>query len=162
MASIRRLTTLLILILGWQREVIRSVVFAFSNIRIHERCLRQNLDTRSHSRTTARSSSCLESVAASSEVQWNVYVDQSPKAIEKGGDEALDAFVCLAPITVSIKPVIMSKVSKSKQPFIRCIPKDTSDGIKPLEIANVNSVEKVYRSLSKHMKVKVCSSHLVL
>lgn len=153
MAPMRRLATILILALSWQREVNLSAVFAFSSSLFQERCHRRSLETRSCLMTASNSIA-----ASSSEVQWIVYIDQSPKALEKGGGETLDAFVCLAPTTVSIKPVILSKVSKSKQPFIRCIPTEINNGSTPLDIANVNSVEKVYRSLSKHMKVKVYSS----
>jgi hypothetical protein len=85
--------------------------------------------------------------AASS--SWEVYVDQSSGSLDKGGGATLDAFLSLAPSNVQVRPAVFK--TKSKGPAVRCI--STSRGF---DVGNVDSVDKVYRILSKHMEVQVC------
>jgi hypothetical protein len=57
------------------------------------------------------------------------------------------------PDAVQVIPTILSAKTKSKPPAIRCL----SLGSRPsLDVGNVDSVDKVYRILNKHMQVKVC------
>ena len=99
-----------------------------------------------------------------------MYVDQSKSSLEKGGGATLDAFVALVPSdgSVHVHPALLPKTSKvvAKGPAVRCIPASTKaegriDGTSapllasPMDIANVDSVDKVYRVLTKHMNVKV-------
>jgi hypothetical protein len=99
-----------------------------------------------------------------------VYVDQSKSSLEKGGSATLDAFVALVPSdgTVQVHAALLPKTSKvvTKGPAVRCIPTVNAEKIgggsgsigslSPMDIANVDSVDKVYRVLTKHMSVKVC------
>jgi hypothetical protein len=96
-----------------------------------------------------------------------VYVDQSKSSLEKGGSATLDAFVALVPTdgTVQVHAALLPKTSKvaTKGPAVRCIPTGTSNNAgpsplllsSPMDIANVDSVDKVYRVLTRHMNVKV-------
>lgn len=86
--------------------------------------------------------------------EWEVFVDQSKSSLDKGGSATLDAFVGLAPPgTVKIQPVIISKI-KSKGPLVRCVSAQNSDR-NSFDVSNVDSVDKVYRILTRHMRVKV-------
>lgn len=78
-------------------------------------------------------------------------MDQSKPSLERGGSATLDAFVGLSPPEVRVVPAILPK-SKAKGPIIRCIP--VNDESKCLEISNVDSVDKVYRTLTRHMKCR--------
>ena len=91
-------------------------------------------------------------------IDWEIYVDQSKASLEKGASATLDAFLGLAPDNVKVIPAILPKTSKSKMPLIRCIslqqPKDLFRASGAcLEVANVDSVDKVYRVLTKHLKL---------
>jgi tetratricopeptide (TPR) repeat protein len=64
----------------------------------------------------------------------------------------LDAFVRLSPRNrVRVIPAVFTK-PKVKGPIVRCIPTDSSKK-DSLEVANVDSVDKVYRILTRHMRV---------
>lgn len=83
---------------------------------------------------------------------WQVYVDQSKGSFEKGGSATLDAFMALAPSSVEVKPAILSR-NKLKGPTVRCLA--TASDRDCFDVANVDSVDKVFRVLTKHMKVEV-------
>jgi hypothetical protein len=86
--------------------------------------------------------------------EWEVFVDQSKSSLDKGGSATLDAFVGLAPPgKVNVQPVILSKI-KSKGPLVRCIPAQSSNK-DSFDVSNVDSVDKVYRILTRHMRVEV-------
>ena len=87
-------------------------------------------------------------------------------SLEKGGSATLDAFVALVPSdgTVQVHAALLPKTSKvaAKGPAVRCIPTISGraggggiGSLSPMDIANVDSVDKVYRVLTKHMNVKV-------
>lgn len=82
---------------------------------------------------------------------WEVYVDQSRSSIEKRASATLDAFIGLAPPSVEVKPAVFPK-SKLKGPLVRCIAVNPSS-LKPksFDASNVDSVDKVFRILTKHM-----------
>lgn len=82
-----------------------------------------------------------------------MFVDQSKASLDKGGSATLDAFLGLAPPSVHVSPAILPKSSKSKGPSIRCISHGTTTP--SFDVGNVDSVDKVFRVLTKHMKVKV-------
>lgn len=86
-------------------------------------------------------------------------MDQSKAALDKGAGATLDAFLGLAPPdVVKVIPTILSAKTKSKPPAVRCL----SLGNKPsLDVGNVDSVDKVYRILNKHMQVKVREENVV-
>jgi hypothetical protein len=85
-------------------------------------------------------------------------VDQSKVSLDKGGSATLDAFLGLAPIrgtnTVQTFPTLLPKNIKSRGPTVRCIQENTGLAF---DVGYVDSVDKVYRILTKHMKVKVSS-----
>lgn len=108
-------------------------------------------------------------------IEWEIYVDQSKMSLDRGGSATLDAFLGLAP--PSMVQVIASslptgsggggapvastatgstasysglKKTKLKGPFVRCL---STDGLKCFDVSNVDSVDKVYRVLTKHMKL---------
>lgn len=86
-----------------------------------------------------------------------MYVDQSKASLEKGGVATLDAFMGLAPsdkVLVKAANFPTKPPPKGKGPFIRCVPMKPG-GSTALEVSNVNSVEKVYRILTKHMGLSV-------
>jgi hypothetical protein len=86
--------------------------------------------------------------------EWEIFVDQSKSSLDKGGSATLDAFVGLAPPgTVKVQPVILSKI-KSKGPLVRCISAQSSNK-ESFDVSNVDSVDKVYRILTRHMRVEV-------
>lgn len=85
--------------------------------------------------------------------EWEVYVDQSKASLERGASATLDAFVVLSPPEVLVVPAKFRSKSKSKGPLIRCIAID--DETECMEISNVDSVDKVYRTLTRHMRVQV-------
>ena len=73
--------------------------------------------------------------------------------MEKGAGATLDAFLGLAPSSeVKVFPAILTTKIKSKSPAVRCI---SLAGINNFDVGNVDSVDKVFRILSKHMQVKV-------
>lgn len=79
-------------------------------------------------------------------------MDQSKPSLERGASATLDAFIGLSPPEVRIVPAILPK-TKAKGPIIRCVAVD--DDRDCLEISNVDSVDKVYRTLTRHMRVQV-------
>lgn len=79
-------------------------------------------------------------------------MDQSKQSLERGGSATLDAFVGLSPPEVRVIPAILPK-TKAKGPCVRCIAVNDVDDC--LEISNVDSVDKVYRILTRHMRVQV-------
>jgi hypothetical protein len=94
------------------------------------------------------------SLAQSIDTEWIVYVDHSKTSLEKGAAATLDAFLGLAPASkVQVKAGFLPKPSKQiGQPWIRCVSlKDDS----AMEVYSVDSVDKVYRVLTKHMDVEV-------
>jgi hypothetical protein len=73
--------------------------------------------------------------------------------MDKGAAATLDAFLGLAPSNqVKVFPAILTTKIKSKPPAIRCI---SLSGKSSFDVGNVDSVEKVFRILNKHMEVKV-------
>lgn len=109
---------------------------------------------------------------------WQVYVDQSRMSLDRGGGATFDAFFTLCypsvvdssgfdandetddDVEVQVIPAILPKpASGGKPPFIRCIwnTNNQKDSVRPspnLDISSVDSVEKVYRVLTKHLGVK--------
>ena len=113
-------------------------------------------------------------------LEWEIYVDQSKTSLDRGGSATLDAFLGLAPpstvqviasslpigsggggggggaSTVSTAtagttpPYSGLKKTKLKGPFVRCL---SIDGLQCFDVSNVDSVDKVYRVLTKHMKL---------
>jgi tetratricopeptide (TPR) repeat protein len=88
--------------------------------------------------------------------EWIIYVDQSKASLDRGGSATLDALVGLVPpARVQIVPCILPKNtnSKKKAPWIRCIT-TTKGGTPNLDIGGVDSVDKCYCVLTKHLQVK--------
>ena len=83
--------------------------------------------------------------------EWEVYVDQSKQSLERGASATLDAFVGLSPPEVRVIPAIIAK-TKAKGPIVRCIALDDQNNC--FEASNVDSVDKVYRILTRHMRVQ--------
>lgn len=84
--------------------------------------------------------------------EWDVYVCQSKPCLERGAGATLDAFVGLAPFEkVTVHPAILNK-AKGKGPNVRCIERGASG--RAFEVNNVDSVDKVYRILTRHMNVE--------
>jgi tetratricopeptide (TPR) repeat protein len=95
--------------------------------------------------------------------EWIIYVDQSKSSLDRGGSATLDALVGLVPPNkVQIVPCILPKNTnnKKKAPWIRCI-STTKGGSTNLDIGGVDSVDKCYRALTKHLKVKNVSVQTV-
>ncbi|KAL7573743.1 hypothetical protein ACA910_007778 [Epithemia clementina (nom. ined.)] len=93
-----------------------------------------------------------EAFHSSERFDWIVYVDQSKASLERGGVATLDAFMGLVPSRkISVKAAMFPKPPKGKGPYIRCVPVRQSGEYTAFEVSNVNSVEKVYRVLTKHM-----------
>lgn len=92
------------------------------------------------------------SLANENKQEWDIYICQSKACIDRGAGATLDAFIGLAPPDkVSIHPAILSK-TKGKGPNVRCLHR-TDDG-QSFEVNNVDSVDKVYRILTKHMNIE--------
>jgi tetratricopeptide (TPR) repeat protein len=86
-------------------------------------------------------------------LQWDIYVDQSKAAIARGSTATLDAFQTLSPSSyVQVHPCILNSGNRVKSPTVRCRSRFNPEYC--LEIANVDSVEKVYRILSRHLQVQ--------
>ena len=84
---------------------------------------------------------------------WQIYVDQSKASLDRGASITLDAFCSLCPPTkVEVVAAILPKSNK-KTPWVRCISK--VPGRSSVDIANVDSVDKVYRILTKHLQIQV-------
>jgi hypothetical protein len=86
-------------------------------------------------------------------VEWDVYVDQSRSAVARGSTATLDAFVGLCPPSVQVHPSVIASSPRAKSPVVRCQSRTDPDDC--LEIINVDSVDKVYRILTRHLNVKV-------
>jgi hypothetical protein len=97
--------------------------------------------------------------------KWQVYVDQSKSSLALGASATLDAFFGLCSSTsfdpnndgdnVPFVQVIPAEFkSKHKGPVVRCISNDDKNA-DSFEVSNVDSVDKVYRILTRHMKVPV-------
>lgn len=85
--------------------------------------------------------------------KWEVYVDQSKAALDRGAGATMDAFWGLAPANqVKVIPAVILK-TKAKGPAVRCVSASSS-----FDVGNIDSVDKVFRILNKHMLVKVISS----
>jgi hypothetical protein len=91
-------------------------------------------------------------------IEWDVYVDQSKASVLRGSTATLDAFVGLSPPTVEIHPCVIAASPRNRSPTVRC--SSRTDPQKLLEISNVDSVDKVFRILTKHLRVKVCLSRI--
>lgn len=86
-------------------------------------------------------------------VNWQIYVDQSKASLDRGASTTLDAFCSLSPPNkVQIVAAILPKSNK-KTPWVRCISK--IPGRSSIDVANVDSVDKVYRILTKHLQIQV-------
>ena len=107
-----------------------------------------------------------------STILWDVYVCQSKPCKERGAGATLDAFVGLAPSDyVQVHAAIIGK-TRGRGPIVRCLrrtpveeseetaePRDNGDddtapnesSLDAFEVSNVDSVDKVYRILTKHM-----------
>lgn len=96
-----------------------------------------------------------QGVADATSPDWIVYVDHSKTSMEKGAAATLDAFFSLAPPgRVEVKAALLPKQSNKSggNPWIRCVSVEDSSAI---ELFGVDSVDKVYRVLTKHMQVGV-------
>ena len=99
-------------------------------------------------------------------------MDQSKASLDKGGVATLDAFLGLIPLdgSVRVQPAIFPTNSRAKGPAVRCVSslrKKTTDNdnddddddddstTTTIEVANVDSLEKVYQILTRYMKVQV-------
>lgn len=104
--------------------------------------------------TMADTTSSLSDIPSSRKVDWIVFVDHSKISLEKGAAATLDAFLGLAPMdSVQVKSAFLPKPAKSGgQPWVRCV--STKEG-SAIEVSGVDSVDKVYRVLTKHMKLNV-------
>ena len=91
---------------------------------------------------------------------WIVFVDHSKPSLEKGAAATLDAFLSLAPASrVTVKAAFLPKQPKSGgQPWVRCVSVEKSIA---MEIFGVDSVDKVYRILTKHMGLGVSANAMV-
>ena len=87
-----------------------------------------------------------------SSIEWQVYVDQSKASLDRGGSATLDAFFGLSPSSkVQVIPALLPK-TKIRSPWIRIVA--TEPGRENIDVANVDSVDKVYRVLTKHLELK--------
>ena len=111
---------------------------------------------------------------------WEVYVSQPSskhKNKEKGAiatSSLIQAFNALAPPadSVSVHPASFQKQGKQKGKgqFVRCIKRKKSVGggdsdgemLTALDIVNVDSVDKVYRILTHHMKLEVSLRWIII
>jgi len=108
---------------------------------------------------------------------WQIYVDQSKASLDRGGGAIFDAFFSLCDVSeddfdsnetdaatydaveVQVIPAILPKpTGGGKGPWIRCIwntnnQKNRARPSPNLDVSNVDSVEKVYRVLTKHLGV---------
>jgi hypothetical protein len=106
------------------------------------------------SRVNGVSSQGQTQTSSPTKLEWEIFVDQSKSSLDKGGSATLDAFVGLSPPgMVKVQPVVLSKI-KSKGPLVRCISAQNSDK-SSFDVSNVDSVDKVYRILTRHMRVEV-------
>uniref|UniRef100_A0A7S3L8D0 Uncharacterized protein n=1 Tax=Amphora coffeiformis TaxID=265554 RepID=A0A7S3L8D0_9STRA len=99
------------------------------------------------------SSSGSVSSSSPNAVDWIVYVDYSKMSMEKGAAATLDAFLSLTQSRrVQVKAAFLPKQTKSGgYPWIRCVSIQKSSAI---ELFGVDSVDKVYRVLTKHMQIE--------
>ena len=80
-------------------------------------------------------------------------MDQSKASLDRGAVATLDAFcgLCLDQ-NVEVIAASLPKSNK-KVPWVRCISGDRKRN--NLDVANVDSVDKVYRILTNHLQLKV-------
>ena len=109
---------------------------------------------------------------------WQVYIDQSRASLDRNGYEIYDAFCSLCytlpddadrniqgNVEVQVIPAIIPKpATGGKPPWIRCIwnTKNEKNAVRPspnLDINKVDSIEKVYRVLTKHLGMTVRMQH---
>eukprot|EP00547_Thalassionema_nitzschioides_P003994 CAMPEP_0194204070 /NCGR_PEP_ID=MMETSP0156-20130528/3693_1 /TAXON_ID=33649 /ORGANISM="Thalassionema nitzschioides, Strain L26-B" /LENGTH=361 /DNA_ID=CAMNT_0038929987 /DNA_START=63 /DNA_END=1148 /DNA_ORIENTATION=+ len=91
------------------------------------------------------------SMPSDDHVEWEVYVDQSKDSISRGATATFDAFQGMSPPSVEVRKCELIASSRSKSPVVRCISR--TDQSNCLEITNVDSVDKVYRILTHHLKL---------
>jgi hypothetical protein len=109
---------------------------------------------------TRRPSLSLSSATSTAAVSadWIVYVDHSKPSLEKGAAATLDAFLSLtSPVNekdrVHVRTAFLPRGAKTGQPpWVRCVDVAQSEA---LEVFGVDSVDKVYRVLTKHMGLRV-------
>ena len=78
--------------------------------------------------------------------------------MDRGAAATLDAFLGLAPPEqVNVLPAILTTKIKSKSPAVRCISLCDKSSF---DVGNVDSVDKVFRILNKHMQVKVSDNSI--
>ncbi len=125
-----------------------------------------NLPISSHSRIFFTSTFMREI-----EKTWEVYVSQpTTKTKEKGvisSTSIIEAFLSLSPSPKAIKvySAIWNKQNKPKGKghFVRCVKRNNEkldrggNIVAAVEISNVDSVDKVYRIITEHMKLGVSS-----
>jgi hypothetical protein len=100
--------------------------------------------------------------APASDVLWHVYIDQSKTALDKGGSATMDSFSVLAPASsVLVQAAVFNKGSATAgpSPVVRCISLQIPE--QSFDVGGVDSVDKVYRVLTKHMKVKVNTLYFI-
>ena len=122
-------------------------------------------DRKNDKGTTTATTTTTTTSPAPTTVEWEVYVDQSKQSLERGGGATLDAFIGLAnPSRVRVQPAILSSSTSTgtassssggnnnnnKAPVVRCICL-TNQSKSSFDVASVDSVDKVYRILAKHM-----------
>ena len=87
-------------------------------------------------------------------------MDHSKSSLDRGASVTLDAFCGLSPPSkVRVFPAILPNYNNKKTPWVRCISK--VPGRSSIDVAGVDSVDKVYRLLNKHLKVKVLWKSIV-
>lgn len=107
---------------------------------------------------------------------WDVYVFQLPPQSNKNKEhkgvipttsDIIQTFISLTPMseTITAHPVIFQNNNKQKGKghTVRCVQRRRTTGemISALEVTNVDSVDKVYRIMTEHMKlnginIKIC------
>lgn len=95
---------------------------------------------------------------------WQIYVDQSKASLDRGGASTLDAFSSLCflledNLEIQVIPAMLPKpIGGGKGPWIRCVwNTQKKDKVRPspnLDMSNVDSVDKVYRVLTRHIGVE--------
>ena len=152
------------------RRLLRPIAVSTS---VNQRCRAESSLDRLYA--DSLSSSSTSSTSSPPSIQWEVYVDQSKGSLDKGGGATLDAFLALAPPDrVRVQPAILLPKIKSKGPAVRCIyvpsssspPSDVTSSsrrtppLTSMDIGAVDSVDKVYRILTRHMRVTGISNRL--
>jgi hypothetical protein len=85
--------------------------------------------------------------------EWQIYIDQSKASLDRGASATLDAFCGLCPPSkVQVFSAVLPKSNK-KTPWVRIVAK--VPGKSNVDVANVDSLDKVYRILTKHLQIEV-------